>query len=36
MAMMIGFSLCRSFGEAASTQWRQDIIPHHVRGGSWR
>ena len=32
MVMMAFFSLCRSFGEAASTQWRQDIIPHKVRG----
>ncbi|RPI60946.1 MAG: MFS transporter, partial [Planctomycetaceae bacterium] len=30
--LMACFSLCRAFGEAASTQWRQDIIPHNLRG----
>ena len=31
-AMTAGFSLCRAFGEAANAQWRQDIIPHQLRG----
>ena len=30
--MMACFSLCRAFGEAANAQWRQDIIPHKLRG----
>lgn len=32
VVMMACFSLCRAFGEAANSQWRQDIIPHNMRG----
>lgn len=32
VAMMACFSICRAFGEAATTQWRQEIIPPNVRG----
>jgi HEAT repeat protein/MFS-type transporter involved in bile tolerance (Atg22 family) len=30
--LMIGFAVCRAFGEAANSQWRLEIIPHHFRG----
>ncbi len=30
--MMAGFALLRAFGQAANAQWRQDIIPHRLRG----
>ena len=32
VVMMALFSLCRAFGDAANTQWRQEIIPHSIRG----
>ena len=32
VVMMAMFSLCRAFGDAANTQWRQEIIPHSIRG----